>query len=173
MSAVWKTQWQPAGASSWVTKEMLEDGKSCSCCEPMISLNRFKYFSPPSHAHILKCFFKKMATYFWNSSNCKPSAGQWQAGRIFTNTREDEGQPDSASITHLELWKIFHFTVHLLCVCCSRHCSLPTWGPRGSAAVVDGGDRRLAGAEVDWASNDGRCRWAVIACRRSRSLQSC
>lgn len=78
--------------------------KKCFC-DPNISLSRFKYFSPSSHANVCVLFFKKMSTYFWNSSNCESSPGQLQADSIFISAREDEGQPDvlsSLSTTYLE-----------------------------------------------------------------------
>ena len=76
------------------------------------------------------------------------------------------------SSSPLHMWSsvCIQFTAHLLCLCCSH--SRSTWRC-GWLAVSDCGDQRLGGAEIDWDSKDGRCRWAIIARRRSRSLQSC
>lgn len=104
---------------------------------------------------VKKVFFKysndlHLATSFCNSSDCK----SWWL------------QPDTC------FFSTAFFSPHLLRVRWSPRC-LSTCGPRGSAAASGCCGCRLAGTEVDWASKDGRCRWAIMACRRSRSLQSC
>lgn len=119
---------------------------------------------------------KEMSACFCNSFNCKSSTSQLQPGSIFISARRDEGEARCAVFsTYLEFppRNAVNITAHLLDLCCSRsyYWTLPTCGPHGSAAVLDCGD--CAGAESDWASKDGRCRWAIIACRRCRSLQSC
>lgn len=117
-----------------------------------------------------------MSACFCNSFNCKSSTSQLQPGSIFISARRDEGEARCAVFsTYLEFppRDAVNITAHLLDLCCSRsyYWTLPTCGPHGSAAVSDCGD--CAGTESDWASKDGRCRWAIIACRRCRSLQSC
>ena len=69
-----------------------------------------------------KHFFRKVPTYFCNSSNCKSPPGQLQAGSIFISAGEDElaGRNTLFSLSITYLARIcLHFTAHLLCVCCS------------------------------------------------------
>lgn len=150
-----------------------------------LCFNLIKYFLPGPSSHIalpqccvLGIFFvpKEMSACFCNSFNCKSSTSQLQPGSIFISARRDEGEARCAVFsTYLGFppRNAVNITAHLLDLCCSRsyYWTLPTCGPHGSAAVSDCGD--CAGAESDWASKDGRCRWAIIACRRCRSLQSC
>lgn len=164
--------------------------KKCICDPIWHHFSEQGLIWPSSHAGVpLGYFFfvsKKMPTYFCNSSNCKSSPGWLQAGGIFISAAEDEVVARHVIFTlhHIlytylefcsQLWNAVQFTAHLLCLCCSHsyYCTLSTWRPCGSAAVSDCGNCRLAGAEINWDSKDGRCRWAIIARRRSRSLQSC
>lgn len=67
------------------------------------------------------------------------------------------------------IWQFF-CVPHSLLLCCSHSCRCTcvpsTWRLAGSDC---GGCR---GAEIDWDSRGGRCRWSIIARRRSRSLPS-
>lgn len=150
-----------------------------------LCFNLIKYFlpGPSSHIALPQCcvlgiflFLKKCQLAFATHSTVKVQQVNYSLAVSSSALEEMRVKPDVLFSPHI--WSFpprnaVNITAHLLDLCCSRsyYWTLPTCGPHGSAAVSDCGD--CAGAESDWASKDGRCRWAIIACRRCRSLQSC
>lgn len=121
-------------------------------------------------------FLRKCQLAFATHSTVKVQQVNYSLAVSSSALEEMRVKPDVLFSPHI--WSFpprnaVNITAHLLDLCCLRsyYWTLPTCGPHGSAAVSDCGD--CAGAESDWASKDGRCRWAIIACRRCRSLQSC
>lgn len=122
------------------------------------------------HTHVSLCGMKIYKKWVWSSSNCKSSTGQMQVYSAFMGAGEDEVQPDVLFHPRPRTWSVAYSSeipqlVHSsFAFCLLSLLFLHTCGPLGSGPASDCSD---------WASEDGRRRWAVIARRRSRSLQSC